>query len=89
MHVHEIKVAALLAIGSHQTVDKQARLAERPKAIVVLPLPRLPPPLPGSPALFAQPNLPLQPRLRRSTCSTWGRPAALLRSSDTSSRRAL
>jgi hypothetical protein len=44
IHVYEIKAAALPAIGSQDTVDEQARLAEGLKAIVVLPLPRLPPP---------------------------------------------
>jgi hypothetical protein len=44
IHVYEIKEDALLAIGSQETADEQTRLAEGPKAIVVLLLPRFPPP---------------------------------------------
>jgi len=44
IHVYEIKAAALPAIGSRDAAVKQTRLAEGVKAIVVLPLPRLPPP---------------------------------------------
>jgi hypothetical protein len=65
IHVCEIKAAALPAIGSQGTADEQMRLAEGLNAIVVLPLPRLPPPLSLTPP--AQLNLPRQPRPRRST----------------------
>jgi hypothetical protein len=44
IHENEIEAAALLAIGNQDTIDEQTRLVERPKAIVVLPLSRLPPP---------------------------------------------
>jgi hypothetical protein len=44
IHVYEIKAAALPAIGSLDTADEQTRLVEGLKAIVVLPLSRLPPP---------------------------------------------
>jgi hypothetical protein len=44
MLIYEIKAAALPAIGSQDTVDEQTRLAEGPKAIVVLPFPHFPPP---------------------------------------------
>jgi hypothetical protein len=44
IHVYEIKAVALPAIGSQDTVVEQTRLVEGLKAIVVLPLPRLPPP---------------------------------------------
>jgi hypothetical protein len=44
IHVHEIKAAVLPAIGSPDTVNELTRLVEGLKAIVVLPLPRFPPP---------------------------------------------
>jgi hypothetical protein len=44
IHVYEIKAATPPAIGSQDTADVQARLVQGLKAIVVLPLPRLPPP---------------------------------------------
>jgi hypothetical protein len=53
IHVYEIKAAALPKICSQDTVDEQMRLVKGRKAVVVLPLPRLPPPpvsLPRSPS---------------------------------------
>ena len=44
VHVYEIKAATLPAIGGQDTVEEQTRVAEELEAIVVLPLPRLPPP---------------------------------------------
>jgi hypothetical protein len=55
VHVHEIKAAALPATGSQVTTGEQTRLVEGLKAIVVLPLPRLPPPPLPYPARSAHP----------------------------------
>jgi hypothetical protein len=63
IHVYEIKAAELPAIGSQDTVDEQTRLSEKLKAIVMFPLPRLPPP--PLPYRTAQPTLPRQPKPRR------------------------
>jgi hypothetical protein len=44
VHVYEIKAATLPAIGDRDSTEELERLVEALKAIVVLPLPRLPPP---------------------------------------------